>query len=74
MSKKPKKREIIEAESLNIGPCDFCPAIHINFLDRVGNLLATGSLPIESVDAFIERIRKVKGELALRHSAPAREQ
>lgn len=69
------KRDLpIEAASVNLGPCDFCPAIHINLLDAEGTVFATASLPVELAEEFITRMRSCAQELTLRHAAPQRRQ
>jgi hypothetical protein len=67
-------RSIQEAESVDVGACDFCATAHINLFDKDGNLFASAGLPAELIEPFIARLRAVAAELAARCSAPTRRQ
>jgi hypothetical protein len=73
MTEHPDK--ILEAAKVDFGACDFCNAVHLNFIDVNGNVFATASLPIELEETFIGRfkgcVREIKGRA---HAAPAMRQ
>ncbi len=65
---------LLEAKAINAHACAFCPAVHVNFLDALGQVFATASVPIENAEPFIAQFRAAMAELAARHSAPATRQ
>jgi hypothetical protein len=67
-------REIEQAVSINAQACEFCPAVHVNLIDAEGDVFASGSVPIDTVEPFIDQIRAAVAELAKRHSAPVMRQ
>lgn len=69
-----RESDIQEADTISVGSCDFCPAVHVNLRDRNGDIFATASVPIFNCEAFIANFRECMRELGERHSAPARRQ
>ncbi len=69
-----RKPDCLEAASIRAVACDFCPAVHVDFLDRNGECFATASVPAEHFEPFIAQFRAAMAELNERHSAPARRQ
>ncbi len=62
--------EIRQAASLNVELCDFCAGIHINLVDDEGRIFASGLLPAEHHQAFVDQFKALMGELATRVPAP----
>ncbi|MDQ2084778.1 hypothetical protein RA307_31755 [Xanthobacteraceae bacterium Astr-EGSB] len=63
--------DILHADSITVGACDVCPAVHVNLLDDRGEVFATGALPVELIDLFVRRLQDAKRTLVMRHAAPA---
>jgi hypothetical protein len=71
MSDTRRNIGILLANTINLGICDLCSAIHINLYDGAGEVFATALLPDRQIDEFIGRLQACRRELATRHSAPA---
>lgn len=52
--------DLREASQISVGSCDFCSAVHVNFLDEDGEIFATASIPIDRVNEFCRRVRHEK--------------
>jgi hypothetical protein len=63
-----------EAQGITAGPCDCCPAVHVNLHDASGKVFATASVPLENCDGFVTQFRLAQAELANRFPAPAMKQ
>lgn len=72
--KMMRKANCLEASSVRAVACDFCPAVHVDLLNREGECFATASIPREHFEPFIEQFRAAVAELQKRHSAPAKRQ
>ncbi len=67
-------REILQAASITLGRCDFCPGVHINLLDAAGTVFATAVIGVDIKQRLLEDLNKEFAELARIASAPARRQ
>lgn len=65
---------IIEANAINVEPCDFCPMVHVNLRDADGVVFASGGLPVELCEAFIAQIRAAMKNVAERPRATVKRQ
>jgi hypothetical protein len=61
--KTMRRSDCLEAKSIRVVACDFCPAVHIDFLDGHGECFATASVPREHFDPFIAQFRDAVTEL-----------
>lgn len=69
MSRMMRKTDCMEAASIRAVACDFCPAVHVDLLDRGGECFATASVPREHFEPFIAQFREAVAALENRHSA-----
>lgn len=61
---------ILAADSITCHLCDFCPAVHINFLDPDGEVFATASVAASDGKKFISMFRACLRESGTRVAAP----
>lgn len=69
-----KTPKILEATTVTVGMCDFCPAVHVNLRDEGGTVFATASIPIAGMEQFIAMLRDATKDRALRADAPVKTQ
>jgi hypothetical protein len=70
-----RRQDILEAARISCHACDFCNAVHVDFIDIDGDVFATASVPIEIEMEFMARFAACVTEIKGRsHAAPARRQ
>lgn len=62
----------VHAHGIWVGRCGSgkCRAVHIDFVDDEGNVIACGAIPVEEVRGFTENIRDCAYEIATEREEP----
>lgn len=66
--------DVLQADRIAFGICEFCAGVHVNFIGADGEVFATAVVPAADGGIFIDMFRAQLKALALRHAAPTRRQ